>query len=188
MSDDRSTEQPGARIGMEFYVVRLPDDHPTAPGRYEVDVRGGFGFEQGGRHVAGPLGDFEEANRTALRLEAVERGVYEVVGEYYDQLAVLQGGQEIAGLDSVHLQVAQRSHQVCVVVQVTVGRHQVTGTGSHGGGHHGVITGVSAGRKLAGRRYKQRRITQQGDKLLSTHSLEVCVHDGARHTLSCRAS
>lgn len=28
-----------------------------------------------------PLGDFEEANRTALRLEAAERGVYGIVGE-----------------------------------------------------------------------------------------------------------
>jgi len=71
-------------MGMEFYVVRLPDNHPTAPERYEVDARGGPSFEQGGRHVAGPLGDFEEANRTALRLEAVERGVYEVV-EGYDE-------------------------------------------------------------------------------------------------------
>ena len=82
MSDDRSTKQPRARMGMEFYVVRLPDDHPTAPGRYEVDVREGPSFEQGGRHVAGPLDDFEEANRTALRLEAIERGVYEVVKGY----------------------------------------------------------------------------------------------------------
>ncbi|MDY7079318.1 MAG: hypothetical protein SXV54_20585 [Chloroflexota bacterium] len=69
-------------MGMEFYVVRLPDDHPTAPGRYEVDIRGGPSFEQGGRSHAGPLGDFEEANWTALRLEAVESGVYEVTGGY----------------------------------------------------------------------------------------------------------
>jgi hypothetical protein len=67
---------------MQFYVVRLPGDHPTASGRYEVDVRGGPSFEQGGRHVAGPLGDFEEANRTAPRLEAVERGMYQVVRRY----------------------------------------------------------------------------------------------------------
>jgi hypothetical protein len=66
----------------KYYVVRLPDDHPTTPGRYEVDVRGGPSFQQGGRRVAGPLGDFEEANRGALRLEAVERGVYEVVRGY----------------------------------------------------------------------------------------------------------
>jgi len=67
---------------MEFYIVRLPDDHPTVSGRYEVDVREGPSFQQGGRHMAGPLDDFEEANRTALRLEAVEYGVYEVVGGY----------------------------------------------------------------------------------------------------------
>lgn len=66
----------------KYYVVRLPNDHPTAPRRYEVDVQGGPSFEQGGRPRADPLGDFEEANRTALRLEAVEHGVYEVVGGY----------------------------------------------------------------------------------------------------------
>ncbi len=50
---------------MQFYVVRLPGDHPTAPGRYEVDVQGSLSFEQGGRHVAGPLGGLEEANVSA---------------------------------------------------------------------------------------------------------------------------
>ena len=59
----------------KYYVVRLPDDHPTAPGRYEVDVREGPSFERGGRHMAGPLNDFEKTNWTALRLEAVESGV-----------------------------------------------------------------------------------------------------------------
>ena len=45
-----------------------------------MDIRGDPNFEQGGWLPAGPLIDFEESNRPALRSEAAEREVYGIVG------------------------------------------------------------------------------------------------------------
>lgn len=56
-----------------LYIFRLPLNHPTDPGRYEVDVENGFSEENGGIRKAGPFKDSSQANDLAIKMEREER-------------------------------------------------------------------------------------------------------------------
>lgn len=64
----------------QIYIFRLPDNHPTDPGRYEVDFINGPSTQQGGvKQDVGPWNFSEEgitvATAIAKRLEYIEKGL-----------------------------------------------------------------------------------------------------------------
>lgn len=63
----------------EFFIYKLPDNHPNAPGRFEADSEYGPSSRQGGTVVAGPFSDFAQARDTAA-----EKDLYAMANRVFD--------------------------------------------------------------------------------------------------------